>query len=183
MKTALVLAVVLTGIICKCTPSGGDADGDAPALVINEFMASNGSDSIVDEYGDADDWIELFNRGDAAVEIRGCFLSDDSTNPHAYPLPDTTVPPAGFLLVWADNDALQGKWHAPFKLSAQDGEEIILTRGKAQIIDRIQFFPHNNNPLARVPDESYGRERDGSENWVQQREPTPGSANVGGRSE
>ena len=38
------------------------AGGELPLLFINEFMASNET-TIADEYGDFDDWIEIFNWG------------------------------------------------------------------------------------------------------------------------
>src|SRR4030042_1244411 len=47
-------------------------------LVINEFMASNNSDSgISDPQGDYDDWIEIYNFGDTAIDIGGMYLTGD----------------------------------------------------------------------------------------------------------
>ena len=49
---------------------------DAGALVINEFMALNGR-TLADGPGEYDDWIELFNPGDQAIDLEGYFVSDD----------------------------------------------------------------------------------------------------------
>jgi hypothetical protein len=49
------------------------------SVVISEFMASN-SRTILDPQGDADDWIELHNRTEEAVDLAGCYLSDDPEN-------------------------------------------------------------------------------------------------------
>jgi hypothetical protein len=45
-------------------------------LSISEFLASN-SNSIRDEDGEHEDWIEIFNSGPAAVNLLGCYLTDD----------------------------------------------------------------------------------------------------------
>ena len=148
-------------------------------LVINEFLTSNTLGIFLDENGDREDFIELYNDGNESINVDGLYLSDDSTDLLQYRLPDTTVAPHGFLLVWADNDLDQGELHAPFKLSIQDGDEIILSVINGLIVDRIQFFPKNNNPESRLSDVSYGRESDGSNTWVRQREPSPGTANRG----
>ena len=108
-------------------------------------------------------------------------LSDDSLQLNRFILPDTLLPAGKHLLIWADDDVQQGKWHAPFKLAAAEGDEIILSSTDNRIVDRIQFFPKNHNPIARVPDESYGRLYDGDTLWGQQNTPTPGTANTGGR--
>ena len=150
-------------------------------LLINEFMAGNRASEYVDEYGDSDDWIELYNCGTMPVQTEEYMLSDDSLRLNRFVLPDTLLPAGSHLLIWVDDDPQQGKWHAPFMLSAEKGEEIILSTRDNHIVDRIQFFPGNRNPVARVPDESYGRLHDGDTLWGQQITPPPGSANTGGR--
>jgi hypothetical protein len=71
------------------------------AVVINEFMASNGM-TRADEDGEFEDWIELHNTGDAAVDLSGWGLSDNDGNPFKWQFPaGTTIEARGFLLVWA----------------------------------------------------------------------------------
>jgi len=176
LRLSCTAALLIMG--CGVTP---DDVQPVRYLVINEFMADNRGTWVTDEYGDADDWIELYNNANTACNTGALFCSDDSTRLQRYALPDTVVPPGGYLLFWADGEVEQGIHHAPFKLSAEDGEEIILSDVRGKVIDRIQFFPRNNNPVARVPDRSYGREHDGDTVWVQQFEPSPGYENTGGR--
>ena len=67
-------------------------------LVINEFMASNNSASgIHDPCGDYDDWIEIYNFGDAPIDLAGMYLSDKPDNPTKWHVP--------FGLPIADNGA------------------------------------------------------------------------------
>lgn len=116
---------------------------------------------------------------DVDVSLDGYYLTDDSTELMKFSLSGLVIPSHGHLIIWADDDMEQGSTHANFKLSANDGEEIILSLNP-DVIDRIQFFHHNNNPEARIPDVSYGRSHDGGEEWCRQIEPTPNTSNKGG---
>ncbi|MCP4413333.1 MAG: lamin tail domain-containing protein, partial [Gammaproteobacteria bacterium] len=92
-----------------------------PVLFINEFLASNDS-CCTDEYGDYDDWIEIYNPDTIAVDIGGMYITDDLTDKMKWQIPtsasdSTTVPPAGFLVLWADGETDQGILHLDIKLS------------------------------------------------------------------
>ena len=69
-------------------------------LVLNEFMASNGT-TLADEDGDFEDWIELFNPGSEPVNLDGWGLSDDPDEPFRWVFPAIIVQPGGHQLVWA----------------------------------------------------------------------------------
>ena len=49
-------------------------------VVISEFLAVNDGYGV-DEDGDSSEWIELYNRGDAAVNLYGYRLTDEAANP------------------------------------------------------------------------------------------------------
>ena len=72
-----------------------------------------------DEAGDADPWLEIHNMGPGPVTLTDFYLSDDPAGPLAYALPDVTLAPGGFYLVWCDNDPDEGELHAPFRLDAE----------------------------------------------------------------
>jgi len=144
-----------------------------PALVINEFQASNAT-TVADEWGEYDDWVELFNAGDVAVNLEGMSLSDDFVNPRRYLFPDTLLAPGELLLVWCDGSPEQGPYHAEFKLDAS-GEEIGLFHGPDRAcapLDAVTF-------LSQVGDHSTGRLPDGGDEWRLFDEPTPGLRNDG----
>jgi len=114
-------------------------------LVINEFMASNNSESdINDPQGDYDDWVEIYNFGDTAIDIGGMYLTDDLDEPTKWQIPndvpaETTVGAYGYLLIWADGDTDDGPLHADFKLDA-DGEQIgLFDTDGSTLIDGIIF--------------------------------------------
>lgn len=146
---------------------GGDYE-----LYINEFLASNQTVNQ-DEYGEYDDWLELYNAGDVPVWLGDKYLTDDPGNPDKWLMPDYTIQPDEYLLVWCDEDQDQGQFHTNFKISA-GGEELGLfdseTTGFA-LIDEIVFGEQSE-------DVSYGRDPDAGENWIFYQSPTPGISNM-----
>jgi len=143
----------------------------AATVVINEFQASNG-ETIADEDGDFEDWIELYNYGEAPVLLGGYGLSDDKDNPFRWVLPDIALGPGEFLLVFASNkDRLDGPFlHTNFAISSA-GEEVLLTAPGGALID---FVPPT--PIPR--DLSFGRTPDGTGDWFFFEDPTPGTENT-----
>jgi len=67
-------------------------------LYINEFMASN-DQTITDDFGDYEDWIEIYNASTNPINLLGYYLSDDLTDPMQWALPDIFIPAQGFLLI------------------------------------------------------------------------------------
>ncbi len=144
-----------------------------PHLVfINELMASNSS-TIADEFGEYDDWIELYNPNADTVDIRGLFITDDFSIPKKHQIPSNTnitkIPPLGYLLLWADGTPAQGPLHLNFKLSAS-GEAVGIYDTSLTVIDTVRFGIQTNNV-------SYGRFPDGNSYWRLFGNPTPGASN------
>jgi len=65
----------LFGLLCWVTWQLSSAQ-----LVINEYSCSNYND-YADQFGDYEDWIELYNPSGAPVSTAGLFLSDNPANP------------------------------------------------------------------------------------------------------
>ncbi|MCC5807782.1 MAG: CotH kinase family protein [Opitutales bacterium] len=100
------------------------AFASTPTVRINEVMASNGS-TLADEDGDYEDWIELYNYGDAPVDLSGWGLSDSYSNPFKWTFPESTSIGAGeYLLVWASgkdrNEDVPIQLGAPFNSTNED---------------------------------------------------------------
>ena len=140
-------------------------------VVINEVMAANQT-TILDEDGDAPDWIELYNPGSAPVDLTRCGLSDDPADSLKWRFGNTTIPAGGHLVVFAsDKNRQTPQLHTNFKISAS-GETLVLTDSNGVVIDRVAV------PVSAT-DISYARTTDGGPLWGFQT-PTPGSANTGG---
>jgi|694.fasta_scaffold05765_20 hypothetical protein len=67
-------------------------------LVINEGSNKNYS-TLIDEDGDAEDWIEIHNMGSTPVNLLNYSLSDNST-PGEWVFPSLIVPPNGYVVVF-----------------------------------------------------------------------------------
>ncbi len=148
-------------------------------LIINEFMASNDA-AFADEHGDFDDWIEIYNSNDHAVDIGGMFVTDDLEHPTMWQIPDTepdstTIGPGGFLVLWADKESEEGVLHLELKLSGK-GEQIGISdifEGNTISIDSLTFGP-------QWADTSYGYVEDGGGDRGYFNPSTPGETNANG---
>ncbi len=146
-------------------------------LVINEFMASNSSaGGVADPQGEYDDWIEIHNVGETAIDLGGMYLTDDLNTPMTWQFPsdrptETTIDPNGFLILWADEDIAESSGlHAGFQLSS-NGEEIgLFDTDGTTLIDSVIFGD-------QVSDVSYGRWPDGANDWRFFAVPTPAAQN------
>jgi hypothetical protein len=140
----LLLLTVLSS--CGATPSG------AGAVVINEVVASNLA-GCQDEKGEFDDWIELYNKGDQAVNLEGYFITDDPAVPLKKRLAsDLVVPAKGILVLWADKQPEQGSAHLPYKLDAK-GETLQLRGPDEALLDEFTWTNAvTGSSFARFPD-------------------------------
>jgi hypothetical protein len=103
------------------------------AICVNEFMPDNES-ALITEAGDTPDWIELHNPTDAEVSLDGWVLADSVED--GEPLPEgLSIPAAGYLLLYPDEQPELGLEHLGFKLSAEGGEVALLNpSGDGQVI-------------------------------------------------
>jgi hypothetical protein len=146
-------------------------------LLINE-ISSNNKQSYFDEFGENDDWIEIYNSGTAEINIAGWYISDTLNTSlfhriPSYDLEKTLIPPGGYLILWADAQSSQGVTHLPFKLD-KDGEELYLARsvgGQYEIMDQV-VFPKAKN------DVTFGRIPNGTGMWKRLSDPTPLTPNI-----
>ncbi len=140
---------------------------ELPRVFINEILSAKSK--IRDEFGDRDDYIELYNDEDEAVNVAGWFISDTPIAPKMYQIPTTdeeltTIQPKSYLILWADKEPHQGPLHTNFSLS-KNGEFVVLSKldnyGELQTVDMVRF-------PALGEEETYSRFPDGSDNWIVQ---------------
>lgn len=144
-------------------------------IFINEFMADN-SQTIADEQGEFDDWVEIYNAGNTPYDLGGKYLTDDLNEPNQWQIPTTnptltTIPAGGYLLLWFDKEPEQGELHAEIKLGS-GGEQIGLYDADGLTpIDTLTFGPQTS-------DVSQGRTTDGDTNFSFFPFPTPAAINA-----
>ena len=91
---------------------------------ISEVLYRN-ERSILDKDGDRSDFVELYNGGESAVSLNGWYLSDDPEKLTKWALPDVSLAPGEYLLVFlSGKDERSEELHASFSLSA--GETMVL---------------------------------------------------------
>ncbi|MBL7963975.1 MAG: CotH kinase family protein [Flavobacteriales bacterium] len=150
-------------------------------VVINEVSASNVS-GLTDNFGEREDWFELFNTAATPTDISGWWLSDRPTNPQKWQIPAGTVIPAnGYLTVFASgrNTSAGGFHHTNFKLSQCDGEHVLLTNTGGVTVDDFEYSFANRTQA----DHSRGRTTSGAATWSLFLTPTPGAPNAGASAE
>ena len=123
----------------------------AADLLISEVMPDNKFLTMGHEH----DWVELYNREEAAISLDGYYLTDDAEKPTLVSLAGLSIPAGGYLTIVLDDTA-------PFRLSA-DGETVYL------------FF--YDQMLSQV---TYGLSENGESYDVEGpcHQPTPGYANT-----
>ncbi len=116
------------GVLWLCCV-GAVALRAADTVVISEFMAANAT-TLADEFGNSEDWIEIYNAGDLAVNLGGWFLTDTTNDLRKWTFPATNLGPNQFLVVFASNRDLRvagTNLHTNFRLS-NNGEYLALVR-------------------------------------------------------
>ena len=115
----------------------------AAAPIISEFQAINRS-TLLDEDGEASDWIEIQNPSSETIELAGWYLTDDVTELTKWRFPARQLEPDGKLLVFASskNRTDAGELHTNFRLSG-DGEFLALVQpdGVTVVQDYGDAFP------------------------------------------
>ncbi len=152
------------------------AQSYAQDISINEIMSSNGS-TTSDEDGEFSDWIEIYNYGTTAINLKGFGLSDQIDNPSKWVFPDIEIAAKEYIIVWASDKnrvAQKDELHTNFKIKS-GGEAIILSNASGT---KISESP----AVALATDKSYGRIPNGTGNWTFLETATPKANNSGASS-
>ncbi len=150
-------------------------------VVINELSAANfAGGGTTDNYGEYEDWIELYNTSTTAVDISGYFLSDNDVEPMKWVIPaGISIPATSYLVIYAsDRDEVSGgNLHTNFKITQAKQEGAVFSDPAGNIIDSyLLTIPNQRN-------NSRGRTTDGAASWSVFLTPTPGAANTNARNE
>lgn len=142
-------------------------------VLINEFSCAN-DNTIADNFGEYEDWIELYNTGATPIDLTGYYLSDSKNNPTKWAIPSGVLNPGSFRLFFASGrDVVGGGFsHTNFKLTQTANEEVVFSDPTGTIIDSITIRPNLLN-------HSNGRTTNGAASWSVFNNPTPNATNTG----
>jgi spore coat protein CotH len=142
----------------------------AAGIAITEVMNKNAA-TLKDQDGEYADWIEIFNPGPDAVNLRGFGLSDGGDLSRRWLFPDMDIQPGEHLVVFASGKNLRdpsNPLHTDFKLN-MTGEPVLLYDPFGRILGSVR--------VGRLGEDiSFGRESD-TGRWLYFAKPTPGTAN------
>ncbi len=133
-----------------------------PKVFINELVAHN--TNVQDRFREYDDWVELYNDEDTAVNVGGMYFTDNLSEPKKVQILSkypslTTIPAKGHKVFWFDKGSRQyASEHINLKLSV-GGEQVGLYTTEGVVIDSVTFGVQRKNI-------SYGRAIDGGSKWV-----------------
>ena len=165
--------VCLTAMFTPLSAEERANEGLTPVR-INEVSAAN--EIFVNEYFKRNDWVELYNTTDEAIDVEGMYLSDNLKKPKKYQISksetqtSTIIPAHGHLIIWCDKLDPLSQLHATFKLDA-DGGDILLTAADESWCDRLTY-------TLMKGDETVGRYPDGSKQVYTMNIPTIAKTNI-----
>lgn len=168
-RRAAALRAHLETLSPTCSNAASDLLG---VLRINEVMADNVKAMVdPDDPSDYPDWVELYNSGSKSVGLKGLYLSDDVIAPTKHRISASVViPPKGFIVLLADNDADEGRRHLGFRL-AGDGDSVSVVAADGHtFLDSTSFGQ-------QAPDVARGRSPDGTGTWSLLDPATPNASN------
>lgn len=146
-------------------------DGDYTGLALNEICGDDGS---VDG---GEDWIELYNASDVAIDLKGIKLIKTDEDGVVETLctfeDDATIAGKSYLVKVKDTDfnaGISNKKNVAITLQAPSGAEI-------DKFDKAVLLGDDGN---HIPGGSYSRIPDGTGEWMSVSEATKGMANKGG---
>ena len=132
---------------------------------LNEFMPNPESDWNGDGIlGDTnDEYIELYNANDFAVDLSGWQVDDEPGGPAPYTLPAGTLLEAqGFLVLWSRDTGLA--------LNNSGGDAVRLLRPDGA---EVESYPYSAAPA----DVAASKSVDGGDEWTTAYPPSPGASN------
>ncbi len=145
-------------------------------VVINEYSAANYR-QFLDNFGGTEDWIELYNTSDKAVDISGYYLTDNLTKPKKWQFKDSAIiAPKGFLRVWCSSrdisDPKTGHYHTNFKLTQtkKTNEHLVFSDKNGKVLQDITVTETQYH-------QSWTRFPDGGTKWMLNIKPSPNDSN------
>jgi len=142
-------------------------------LRINEVMLFNRT-NYIDSYGERSAWVEIVNTGYNSVNVAGCFLTNDISNPTKYRIPSadpiTFIPQQQYLVFFADGKSVHGTLHLNFTLDSINRFVALIAPDGRTLIDSVTI------PVIGI-DKSFVRLPNGKGEWQISELATPNSTN------
>lgn len=143
------------------------------SLYINEYSTSS-TQTVTDDDGEFVSFVELYNSGEKAINLKGCYLTDDYKNKTKWAFPAVKIEAGEYLVVYLSGKTKQyeggNKVHADFVLNGEEEALYLLDKNK-KTIDSCEVFELTSNL-------TYGRIAETPEKFAFFAKATPGKANT-----
>src|SRR5690606_30720773 len=130
-------------------------------LYINEILVGNASTNLDTDYYNYSAWIEIYNAGNTAVDLKNyslAYLDNGAASPIIWKIPvNVSVPAKGQVILWADEQ--NKNRHANFEFDMR-GEWLRLLSPTNVVLDTVEYDMRDGSGVL-LPDISYGRQTDG----------------------
>ena len=166
-KQLICIGVVLLLILAMCLVKGlAIEDEDKSPIVISEVCPHNVT-AAYDDNGDyGADYIELYNRSDSSVNLKGWCLSDSGENLKKFIFPVFIIEPGQCIIAWCsesmDDVSLYRDDYVPVDVHGlsfhiSDGEECILTDPDGNVAASVAVDSgiSDNKVVSLIGDEFY----------------------------
>ena len=144
-------------------------------VVINEYSASN-FDSHLDNYGEYEDWVELYNTTNSDIDLNGWSLTDKPANLTKWSFTGSFIVSANSVaIVYCSgrDELVGGVAHTNFKITqTKAGEVFVLSDASGNIVDSARAVPAQKS-------HSRGRDVNGGSSWSVFTTATPNTSNTG----
>ncbi len=154
-------------------------------VLLNEIVPDNGRFGMLTAAGEevtpdyvgetiTPDWIELYNPGEAPVDLSGYYLSDNEESLRKWRFPaGVRIEAKGYLIVWTGDD-FPGKLSASFGLTEATGETVVIASPDGYTILDEASFPSMERDIAWARLET----AEGETVWKKTARPTPEGPNL-----
>ena len=177
LKQMVVCLLAAVAVMTGCAQKKETGRAVIDQVRINEVMSANSYYLPLPDKS-CYDWIEFTNTSDEAVNLKGCYLSDNGKMPRKWEIPtDLAIEPGGYGIVYLSGLNMTdeyGNIHANFKLSSK-GETLVFSNAAGDVIQQISI------PESGVSNISYGYDS-AAEDYAWFAEPSPGRENSGATS-
>lgn len=147
-----------------------------PEIWLNEIAPINIAGPL-DNAGDQEPWLEIYNSGTSSIDLSGMALTDDPLQLGKWQFPTgSRILPGEFLVLWLDGEPAESTathFHTSFRIDSTNGV-IVLSRAQGETTAAVDFLRYH----ITTPGNSFGLYPDGDPRRKRMLYvPTPGAPN------
>ncbi len=130
-----------------------DEYSEEKALSITEILPNN-KGYFKDSFDNYSGYIEITNISNDPINLKGYTISNNSSIPYKWPLPDVVLGKNEVILLYTSNkNSYEDEYHTNFKLDNTDG--IVILSYKNKLIEKVEYQVTNGLAYIKEKDKFY----------------------------